>query len=74
MFRHVEYSIRVLAPDTVAQCVWTGCHDHNASFRMVVFTDRDEIAAEYSNICDRHMVAAFLDASDDVADREANRG
>lgn len=59
--KHKEFSFKVLAPDNFAKCQYVFCKEQG-DFAVVAKNDRDEFICEFRNICDRHIIMAFIDA------------
>lgn len=59
--KHKEFEFRVLACNLALKCQYYPCKKIG-NFHIIAKNDRDEFIYEYRNICDKHIIFAFIDA------------
>jgi hypothetical protein len=57
---HKEGSFTVLVPEVSRKCLYLGCHKLG-DFHVFSKDDNDKIISDYPNICDMHIIHAFID-------------
>ena len=59
IFYHKEFDFLVRSPEDIALCTYYKCKEHG-SFHVIIKDDKNVIVADYQNICDKHIIFAFL--------------
>lgn len=56
-----EFEVKVLSPNTLNRCEYNRCKD-DGNFALTAKSDRDIYIFHYRNICEKHIIYAFIDA------------
>jgi hypothetical protein len=61
VFPHKEFEIKVMAPNEIGECKWSGCK-YTGSFAISCTNDHGNLVFFIDPICEIHLMSAFLDA------------
>jgi hypothetical protein len=62
MFKHHEFDFFVRSPEHALHCQQTGCKKLG-DWSVVAKADDGKIMLAYDNICEQHILQAFIDAA-----------
>jgi hypothetical protein len=62
MINHAEFDFYVRSPELIAKCQQIGCK-RLGDWSIVAKNDHGKIMLAYDNICEQHILQAFIDAA-----------